>query len=59
MALFLGADRARYGRLIESTEHAFLQKKDLYPKTVQDAYSLLTNYKENPRNHGTLAVEGE
>jgi hypothetical protein len=59
MAFFLGADRTRYGRLIENTEHAFLQKDDRYPKTLQDAYSLITNYKEDPRNQASPSISNE
>jgi hypothetical protein len=35
----------RYGKL-EDLENAFTQGRDNYPKTVQDAYSLLTNWKD-------------
>jgi hypothetical protein len=46
-SLFLqGADKGRYGKLIEYLENAFTQGRDNYPKTVQDAYSLLTNWKD-------------
>jgi hypothetical protein len=59
MAFLMGSDCTRYGRLIENTEHAFLQKEDRYPKTLQEAYALITNYHEDPRNHGAPAVSNE
>jgi hypothetical protein len=46
-SLFLqGADRGRFGKLIEDLKNAYTQGRDNYPKTVQDAYSLLTNWKD-------------
>jgi hypothetical protein len=46
-SLFLqGADKGRFGKLIEDLENAYTQGQDNYPKTVQDAYSLLTNWKD-------------
>jgi len=47
---FLGADKHRYGRLIESTENNFIQNVNQYPKTISSAHSLLLNYKQDPRN---------
>ena len=47
---FLNADKARYGKLIEDTQNAYLQGTDNYPKTVTAAYSMLTNYRRDPRN---------
>ena len=52
MALILGANRIKYGRLIEELENSYLKgNENDYPKTVTDAYNLLLNYKNNPRNH--------
>ena len=50
MLFFLGADRARYGRLIEKTENDFLQGTDNYPKTLNEAYTLILCWKQDPRN---------
>ena len=47
---FLGADKHRYGRLIENTENNFIQNVNQYPKTISAAHSLLLNYKQDPRN---------
>jgi hypothetical protein len=46
-SLFLqGADKGRFGKLIEDLEIAYTQGRDNYPKTVQDTYTLLTNWKD-------------
>ena len=50
MSFMLGADRTRYGRLIENMENAFLQGQDTYPKTINNAYNLIANWKQDPRN---------
>ena len=44
-AFFLGADMTRYESLVISYENAYLEGVDKYPKTVNDAYSLLVNWK--------------
>ncbi|KAL7559814.1 hypothetical protein ACA910_003978 [Epithemia clementina (nom. ined.)] len=49
-AFLAGADRTRYGRLLENLENDFLQGQDRYPKTVTAAYNLLVNWKQDPRN---------
>jgi hypothetical protein len=46
----LGSDRNRYGKLIEDLENSYLQGNNNYPKKVQDAYTLLVNWKQDPRN---------
>ena len=52
MAFISGANRIKYGRLIEELENSYLKgNKNEYPKTVTDAYNLLLNYKNDPRNH--------
>eukprot|EP00978_Attheya_sp_CCMP212_P035385 scaffold153719_cov54-Attheya_sp.AAC.1 len=48
-AFFLGADKIRFGRLIEDTENDFLQGTNKYPKTLQAAYNLLSNYRLESR----------
>jgi hypothetical protein len=49
-AFILGADRKRYGKLVEDTENAFIQKDDKYPKTLVKAYNLLLHWKQDPKN---------
>jgi hypothetical protein len=51
VAFILGADKLRYGRLLESLENNFLQGQNRYPATVTAAYGLLTNWKQDPRNY--------
>ena len=55
VAFLVGADRVRYGRLVENMENDFLQGRNNYPETVSAAYHLLTNWKQDPR-HGLREV---
>ena len=57
VAFMLTADRLRFGKLIEDTENSFLQGTNKYPVTVNDAYHLLSNWKQDPR-HGLREVNG-
>ena len=50
VAFVLDADKIRYGKLIEDLENAYLQGVYRYPKTITAAYSLLTNWKQDPCN---------
>jgi hypothetical protein len=53
-SLFMqGADRGRFGKLMEDLENSFTQGRDNYPKTVQAAYSLLTNWKDKNSTRST------
>jgi hypothetical protein len=60
VAFLLGADRVRYGTLIEEIENEFLQNKGMpssagtYPTTVAEAYDYLCNYKKDPKNLSRL-----
>ena len=45
VAFLLGSDRNRYGKLIEDLENAMVQGEDKYPKTLNDAYTLLLHWK--------------
>jgi hypothetical protein len=49
-AFMLGADRKRYGKLLENLENDYTQKNHRWPKTITDAYSLLIKWKQDPRN---------
>ena len=52
MVFISGANRIKYGRLIEELENSYLKgNENESPKTVIDAYNLLLNYKNDPRNH--------
>jgi hypothetical protein len=46
MAFLLGADRNRYGKLVEDLENAFTQGNDNYPRSVTGAYAMLTTWKQ-------------
>ena len=47
VAFILGADRSRFGRLVENS---YVQGQNTYPTTVTSAYHLLTNWKQDLRN---------
>jgi hypothetical protein len=49
-AFMLGADRARFGKLLENMENDFLQGRNSYPRSVTAAFNLLINWKQDPRN---------
>ena len=49
-AFLLGSDRKWYGKLLENLENECTQKTDKWPKTITDAYSLLLNWKQDPRH---------
>lgn len=49
-AFILGADRTRFGKLVEDLENSYTQGQDKYPKTMTDTYKLLVNWKQDPRN---------
>mmetsp|Transcript_44168 Transcript_44168/g.92862 ORF Transcript_44168/g.92862 Transcript_44168/m.92862 type:complete len:151 (-) Transcript_44168:248-700(-) len=43
--LFMGSDRERYGSAINNFKHAYLMdKKNPYPKTLHDSYTLLKGW---------------
>jgi hypothetical protein len=56
VAFILGADKMRYGTLVEEIENEFLRNKGsstltgTYPTTVAEAYNYLCNYKKDPKN---------
>ena len=60
VAFLLGADRVRYGTLIEEIENEFLRNKGTsssagtYPTTIAEAYDYLCNYKKDPKNLSRL-----
>ena len=51
LAFLMGADRTRFGRLLETYENDFTQGLDRCPRTRTDAFNILANYKEDERNH--------
>ena len=52
MAFISGAERIKYSRLIEELDNRYLKgNENEYPNTLTDAYNMLLNYKNDPRNH--------
>jgi len=49
-AFLLGADRNRFGKLIEDTENDYVKGQDRYPKTVLAAFNLMIYVKQDPQN---------
>jgi Reverse transcriptase (RNA-dependent DNA polymerase)/Zinc knuckle len=49
-AFLFGSDKVRYGKLLEDLENGFTQGNDVYPATLQQAYTLLVHWKQDPRN---------
>jgi hypothetical protein len=49
-AFILGADRVRFGKLIEDMQNGYLHGRNDYPVTLTAAYNLLINWKQDSRN---------
>jgi hypothetical protein len=49
VAIMIGADRSRFGTLLEDLQNNYLQKRDNYPKTMAESYNLLTNWCQDVR----------
>jgi Zinc knuckle len=49
-AFILGSDRTRYGKLLEDLENSYLQGDNKYPTNVDEAHSLISYWKQDPRN---------
>jgi hypothetical protein len=47
MAFIMGVDRTRYSGLLIHLENQHTQGMDMWPKTPQEAYSLLSNWRAN------------
>ena len=50
IAFTLGADRKRFGKLIEDLSNNYLLGNNNYPKTMISAYNLLQNWRRDPKN---------
>ena len=50
IGLLIGSDCAHYRKLLEDLENNFTQGQDNYPVTLQQAYSLLVHWKQDPHN---------
>ena len=51
IAFLTGADRMRYGKLLDELQNDYLQGYDGYPKTLSSAYHRLTNWKGESRQN--------
>ena len=51
----MGADRSRFGKIIEDLENSHLLGDDVYPKTINDAYNLLCHWKQDVRNNTRIS----
>jgi Zinc knuckle len=63
MIFLAGADKKRYGRLLEDLNNAYLAKKDNYPESMESTLTLLTHYQDGSNgktvdggNDGQLAT---
>ncbi len=60
VAFLLGADKLRYGTLVEEIENEYLRNKGnsstagTYPTTASEAYDYLCSYKKDPKNLSRL-----
>jgi hypothetical protein len=57
-AFLNGADHSCYGRLLDRLQNDYLQGQDRYPKTLTNAYDLLTNWKPESQQNDTNASNG-
>ena len=44
MIMLDGADKVRYGALLQEMHNSYIAKIDKYPKTIEETVNLLTNY---------------
>ncbi|KAI2500334.1 hypothetical protein MHU86_14142 [Fragilaria crotonensis] len=52
ITLLMGADRTRYGRLLDNLENEFVAGHDNYPKTLTDAYNRLVYFTKSGEQNG-------
>ena len=50
IGLLIGSDHTCYGKLLEDLENVFMQGRDNYPMSLQQAYSLLVHWKQDTCN---------
>jgi hypothetical protein len=43
-------DRTRYGRMLEDLKNSYLMGQNNYPTNLTDAYNLVVNWQQDPRN---------
>jgi Zinc knuckle len=47
----MAADKGRYGKILEEMENSYIQGVNKYPKTLNEAHTLLTYCKNAPMNN--------
>ena len=50
IGLLVRSDHGCYGKLLEDLENNFTQGRDNYPTSLQQVYSLLVHWKQDPHN---------
>jgi len=58
MGFILGSDRVRFGKLIEDLENQHTQGIKSFPQTLTEAFALLNNWKNNPKNQKLILGDG-
>jgi hypothetical protein len=58
ITLLMGADRRRYGRLLDNLENEFVAGHDNYPKTLTDAYNRLVYFTKSGEQNGLKGISG-
>ena len=58
VAFLLSCDRSKFGWLIESMQNDCLKGNDWHPKTLDEAFNLVVNWKQDPRNMVKLVNAG-
>ena len=53
-----GVDRKRYGRMIDKLNNAYVAGNDMYPKTVEEALTMVSYYKDSGRKGGRKDGDG-
>jgi hypothetical protein len=59
MVFLCGADRNRYGKLLDEYSNAYLTGRDLYPDKLDEAVTLLSNYRDGQVKKPGRVVDGE
>ena len=47
MIFLAGADKRRYGKMVEDLNNSYLAKKDNYPTSISDVLTLLSHYQDH------------
>jgi len=58
MGFIFGFDRVRFGKLIEDLENQHTKGIKCFPQTLIEAFALLNNWKNNPKNRKLILGDG-